>query len=91
MSRIGFVSLKGSLPVKLILQTNQNVGPLAVLPGRLGRFASTCSFGSRGSADGLPGLRRSGLGEANARLITVGKHDPGCVERPADRWLIGRN
>jgi hypothetical protein len=29
---------------------------------------------------GLPGVRRSGLGEADARLITVGELDARCLE-----------
>ena len=38
---------------------------LSFLLGRFGRFASTCFFGGRRSADGLRGMRRSDLGEAN--------------------------
>ncbi len=50
---------------------------LSFLLGRLGGFASSRFFGSRRSADGSPGVRRSGLGEADTRLITVGELDAG--------------
>ena len=33
-------------------------------------------------------MRCSGLGEANARLITIGELDTGRFERPADRKFI---
>jgi len=29
-------------------------------------------------------VRRSGLGEADARLLTIGELDAGCLERAAD-------
>ena len=46
---------------------------LSFLLGRLGGFAASRFFGSRRSAGGLPGVRRSGLGKANTGLITVGE------------------
>jgi hypothetical protein len=40
---------------------------------------------------GLPGVRRSGLGEADARLITVGELDARCLECAADRKFISNS
>ena len=40
-------------------------------------LTSACFFGSRRNAGGLPGVRRSGPGEADAGLITVGELDAG--------------
>ncbi len=57
---------------------------------RLGGFASACFLGSRRRACGLPGVRRSGLGEADAGLITVGEpHTPSIVLVTLD--LIGKD
>ncbi len=63
---------------------------LSLLPGhlRLGGFASACFLGSRRRAGGLPGVRRSGLGDADAGLITVSELDTGGFERAADRKFI---
>ena len=75
-ARFGFVSLKSWFPVNSIVRIGLKIkrgDALSFLLRRFRGFASTCFFGSRRSPDGLPGVRRSGLGEADAGLFTVGE------------------
>ena len=65
---------------------------LSLFLGRLGGFAAYCLRGNCRilRASGLREVRCSGLGEADARLITIGELDARSLECAADRWLIGR-
>jgi hypothetical protein len=65
---------------------------LSLLPGhlRLGGFATGCVRGNCTirRTGGLRRVRCSGLGEADAGLITVSELDTGSFERAADRKFI---